>query len=33
MLPYVVIISVVWLLVFAAWHLLGLPWGAVRLGR
>lgn len=27
MLPYVVIISVVWLLAFAAWHLLGLPWG------
>ena len=27
MLPYVVILSVVWTLFFAAWYLLGLPWG------
>lgn len=27
MLPYVLIISVVWLVLFALWHLLGLPWG------
>jgi aminobenzoyl-glutamate transport protein len=27
MLPYVVILSVLWTLLFAAWYLLGLPWG------
>ena len=27
MLPYVVIILVLWTLLLAAWHLLGLPWG------
>lgn len=27
MLPYVVIISVVWLALLVAWHLMGLPWG------
>jgi len=27
MLPYVVIVAVVWVVLFAAWHLLGLPWG------
>ena len=27
MLPYVVIISIVWLLMFIGWQLLGLPWG------
>jgi aminobenzoyl-glutamate transport protein len=27
MLPYVVWLLVVWTLLFAAWHLLGLPWG------
>jgi aminobenzoyl-glutamate transport protein len=27
MLPYVVIMSVLWTLLFAAWYLLGLPWG------
>src|SRR5262245_42536933 len=27
MLPYVVIMLVLWTLLFAAWHLLGLPWG------
>jgi aminobenzoyl-glutamate transport protein len=29
MLPYVVIILVLWTLLLAAWHLLGLPWGLV----
>ena len=27
MLPYVAVLCVVWTLFFAAWHLLGLPWG------
>ncbi|MFN0067492.1 MAG: AbgT family transporter [Limisphaerales bacterium] len=27
MLPYVVIVSVVWVVLFAAWHIFGLPWG------
>jgi aminobenzoyl-glutamate transport protein len=27
MLPYVIIISLVWILLFAAWQLFGLPWG------
>jgi aminobenzoyl-glutamate transport protein len=27
MLPYVVVLFVVWTLLLAAWHLLGLPWG------
>jgi aminobenzoyl-glutamate transport protein len=27
MLPYVVIMLVLWTILFAAWHLLGLPWG------
>jgi aminobenzoyl-glutamate transport protein len=27
MLPYVLVVLVVWVLLFAAWHLLGLPWG------
>lgn len=27
MLPYVVIMFVLWTLIFAVWHLLGLPWG------
>ncbi len=27
MLPYIVILCVVWTLFFAAWHLAGLPWG------
>jgi aminobenzoyl-glutamate transport protein len=27
MLPYVVIILILWTLLFAAWHLLGIPWG------
>jgi aminobenzoyl-glutamate transport protein len=27
MLPYVVIMSVLWTLLFAVWYLLGLPWG------
>jgi aminobenzoyl-glutamate transport protein len=27
MLPYVLILMVVWPLLLAAWHLLGLPWG------
>jgi aminobenzoyl-glutamate transport protein len=27
MLPYIVILCVFWTAVFAAWHLLGLPWG------
>jgi aminobenzoyl-glutamate transport protein len=27
MLPYVVVLLVLWTLLFAAWHLLGLPWG------
>ena len=27
MLPYVLILMVVWTLLLAAWHLLGLPWG------
>ena len=27
MLPYVVIMLVLWTFLFAAWHLLGLPWG------
>jgi len=27
MLPYVVVIAVLWTLFFAAWYLLGLPWG------
>jgi aminobenzoyl-glutamate transport protein len=27
MLPYVVIMSVLWTLLFAAWYLLGIPWG------
>lgn len=27
MLPYVIVICIVWVLMFAAWHLLGLPWG------
>ena len=27
MLPYVVVLFVVWTLLFAVWHLLGLPWG------
>lgn len=27
MLPYVVILFIVWTLLLAAWHLLGLPWG------
>ncbi|HYI26216.1 MAG TPA: AbgT family transporter, partial [Bradyrhizobium sp.] len=27
MLPYVIWIFLVWTLLFAVWHLLGLPWG------
>jgi aminobenzoyl-glutamate transport protein len=27
MLPYVAVISVVWLLLLVAWHIFGLPWG------
>jgi p-aminobenzoyl-glutamate transporter AbgT len=27
MLPYAVVVSVVWILVFLAWELLGLPFG------
>ncbi len=27
MLPYVVIMFVVWTLLFAAWQIMGLPWG------
>jgi aminobenzoyl-glutamate transport protein len=27
MLPYVVVLCVVWTLFFAAWHIIGLPWG------
>jgi aminobenzoyl-glutamate transport protein len=27
MLPYVVVLCVIWTLLLAAWHLLGLPWG------
>jgi aminobenzoyl-glutamate transport protein len=27
MLPYVIVISLVWILLFAAWQLFGLPWG------
>ena len=27
MLPYVVVLIVVWTLLLAAWHVLGLPWG------
>ena len=27
MLPYVIWILVIWTLLFAAWHLLGIPWG------
>jgi len=27
MLPYVVIITVAWIPLLVAWHLLGLPWG------
>jgi len=27
MLPYVLVLMVVWTIFFAAWHLLGLPWG------
>jgi aminobenzoyl-glutamate transport protein len=27
MLPYVVWISLSWIALFVAWHLLGLPWG------
>src|SRR5262245_53335178 len=27
MLPYVLVLMVLWTLLFAAWHLLGLPWG------
>jgi p-aminobenzoyl-glutamate transporter AbgT len=27
MLPYEVAVSVVWILLFLAWHLLGLPYG------
>jgi aminobenzoyl-glutamate transport protein len=27
MLPYVIWILVIWTLLFAAWYLLGLPWG------
>ena len=27
MLPYVIWIAVLWALLFAAWYLLGLPWG------
>jgi aminobenzoyl-glutamate transport protein len=27
MLPYVIVLLVLWTLLFAAWHLLGLPWG------
>jgi aminobenzoyl-glutamate transport protein len=27
MLPYIVVLCVVWTLLLAAWHLLGLPWG------
>jgi aminobenzoyl-glutamate transport protein len=27
MLPYVVILLVLWTILFAGWYLLGLPWG------
>ena len=27
MLPYVIILSVGWILFFVAWYLLGIPWG------
>jgi aminobenzoyl-glutamate transport protein len=27
MLPYVLVLMVVWTIFFAIWHLLGLPWG------
>ena len=27
MLPYVIVLCIVWTLFLAAWHLLGLPWG------
>ena len=27
MLPYVVVLCIVWTAFMAAWHLLGLPWG------
>jgi len=27
MLPYVLVLMVVWTIFLAAWHLLGLPWG------
>jgi aminobenzoyl-glutamate transport protein len=27
MLPYVAVISVVWLLLLVGWHVFGLPWG------
>jgi len=27
MLPYVVVVSVIWVLMLAAWQILGLPWG------
>ena len=27
MLPYVIWIGVIWTIFFAAWYLLGLPWG------
>ena len=27
MLPYVLVVLVVWTLLFTVWHLLGLPWG------
>jgi aminobenzoyl-glutamate transport protein len=27
MLPYVLIVLVLWVVLFTVWHLLGLPWG------
>ena len=27
MLPYVIIVFALWILLLAAWHLLGIPWG------
>jgi aminobenzoyl-glutamate transport protein len=27
MLPYVAIVSVLWIILLAVWYLLGLPWG------
>jgi len=27
MLPYAILMTVLWMLLFAAWYVLGLPWG------